>query len=74
MLEDVYTGKDMTNEEFLLRLIKGAADKLDASANGVENNCPFADGEVCGLSYAVELIQKAVLLYNKKCSGELSIT
>ena len=63
----------MTNEEFLLRLVKGTADGLGECAQSVQLDDPFSDGEACGLSFALREMQKAILLYNKKCSGKMLV-
>jgi hypothetical protein len=73
MLAELHKGQDVTNEEFLLRAIKSTADGLDECAQGIPNISSFADGEVSGLSYASEKIKNAILLYNKKCSGEMLV-
>ncbi len=66
----------MTNEEYLLKLIRGTTDGLseyiigiDMSGNKTEK--AFRDGEHCAMCYAIQAIQKALKFYKVKVLSNL---
>jgi hypothetical protein len=75
--ENVYTRKNMKNEDYLLGLVKGTIHGLETNImcmTGMQSESAdtgFSDGEICGMSYAVKALNNALLMYDEKAKNTL---